>query len=157
QAQACVVASEAEVQRWQDVRSADRTHLANLSLILHPWCLVDATRHTSQEVERQLRAAVEALAMVLATQGLPVKKTALEKVRKQLAGVSALVDLWWQRVGHDVAHMALPPRWTQWVDELRLPLMYWQAHLSRTRCLLQKAQLAQVLTTIQEAFARHPC
>jgi DNA-binding transcriptional ArsR family regulator len=157
QAQAFVVASEAEVQRWQDVRSAYRTHLSNLSLILHPWCLVDATRHTSQEVEHQLHAEVAALEMVLETQGLPVKQTALAKVRKQLAGVSALVDLWWQRVGHDLEHMALTPRWTQWVDELLLPLMYWQDHLSRTRCLPQKAQIAQALKTIQEAFEQHPC
>jgi hypothetical protein len=152
-----VAASEAEVQRWQGVRSTYRTHLSNLSLILHPWGLVDATRHTSQEVERQLHAEVAALEMGLETQGVPVKKTALEKVRKQLAGVSALVDLWWQRVGHDLEPMALTPRWTPWVDELLLPLMYWQDHLSRTRCLPHKAQIAQALKTMQEAFERHPC
>jgi hypothetical protein len=157
QAQALVAASEAEVQRWQGVRSTYRTHLSNLSLILHPWGLVDSIRQTSQEVERRLHAEVAALEMVLATQGVPVKKTVLEKVRNQLAGVSALVDLWWQRVEHDLEPMALTPRWAHWVDELLLPLMYWQDHLSRTRCLPQKAQIAQTLMTIQEAFARHPC
>jgi hypothetical protein len=84
---------------------------------------VDATRHTSREVERPLRAEVAALEMVLETQGVPVKKTALEQVRKQLTGVSALVDLGWQRVGHDLEPMTLPPRWTQWGDELLWPLM----------------------------------
>lgn len=157
QAQALVVASEAEVQRWQGVRSAYRTPLSNLSLILHPWCLVDATRHTSQEVERQLHAEVAALEKVIETHGLPVKKPALAKVRKPFAGVSALVDLWWQRVGHDVEHMALTPKWTQWVDELLLPRMYWQNHLAHTRCLSQKAQIVQALKTIQAAFERHPC
>jgi hypothetical protein len=157
QAQAFVVASEAEVQRWQDVRSAYRTHLSNLSLILHPWGLVDATRQTSQEVERQLHAEIQGLETWLETHGLPVKKATLDKVRKQLAGVSALVDLWWQRVGHELEHMALTPRWTHWVDELLLPLMYWQDHLSRTRCRPHKAQIAQALKTIQEAFERHPC
>ena len=94
--------------------------------------------------------------MILETHALPVDKTVLEKVRRQLAGVSALVDLWWQRVRYDLEPMALTPRWTQWVDELLLPLMYWQDHLSRTRCLPQKAQIAQALKTIQEAFERHP-
>ncbi len=157
QAQVLVAASEAEVKRWQGVRSAYRTHLSNLSLLLHPWCLVDSTRQTSHEVEHQLHAEVAALAMVIETQGLPVKKTALDKVRKQLAGVSALVDLWWQTVGHDLEHMALTPRWTQWVDELLLPLIYWQDHLSHTRCPRQKAKMAQALETIQDAFERHPC
>jgi Family of unknown function (DUF6399)/Winged helix-turn-helix DNA-binding len=157
QAQALVAASEAEVKRWQGVRSAYRLHLSNLSLILHPWCLVDSTRHTSQEVERQLQAEVAALEMVIETQGLPGKKTALDKVRKQLAGVSALVDLWWQTVGHDLEQIALTPRWKQWVDELLLPLMYWQDRLSHTRCPQQKAKMAQALETIQDAFERHPC
>jgi hypothetical protein len=157
QAQALVAASQAEVKRWQGVRSAYRTHLSNLALILHPWCLVDSTRHTSQEVERQLQAEVAALEMMIETHGLPVKKTALDKVRKQLAGVSALVDLWWQRGGYDLEQIALTPRWTQWVDELLLPLMYWQDHLSHTRCPRQKAKMAQALETVQDAFERHPC
>jgi hypothetical protein len=33
---------------------------------------------------------------------LPVKKDTLNKVRKQLAGVSALIDFWWQTVWHDL-------------------------------------------------------
>ena len=86
-----------------------------------------------------------------------MKKNILDKVRKQLAGVSALVDFWWQTVWHDLAHMALPPRWKQWVDELLLPLMYWQEQLSRTRCPDQKAQIARALQAIQDAFERHPC
>ena len=157
QAQAVVESHEAEVKRWQGVRSAYRTQLATLSLTLHPWRLVDLTRQSSQEVEHRLQAAVTALETVIATQGLPTKKTTWDKVRKQLAGVSALVDLWWQTVGRDVEQLALSPRWHQWVEELMLPLMYWQEQLSRTRCLSQKAQIAQALQTIQEAFERHPC
>ena len=55
-----------------------------------------------------------------------MKKTILYKVRKQLAGVSALVDFWWQTVHQDLEQMAMTPRWTQWAEELLLPLMYWQ-------------------------------
>jgi hypothetical protein len=144
QAQASVEVCEAAVQRWQGVRSAYRQNLSNLSRIMHPWRLMDATRQTSQEVERQLQAELQALETLLETHGLPVKKGTLDKVRKQLADVSALVDFWWQTVWHDLEHMAMPPRWTQWVEELLLPLMYWQEHLSRTRCPEQKAQIARV-------------
>jgi hypothetical protein len=157
QAQAAVEDCKASVNHWQGVRSAWRQHLSNLSRIMHPWRLVDAIRQRSQEVERQLHAELQALETLLATNGLPVKKDPLNKVRKQLAGVSALVDFWWQTVWHDLEHMAMPPRWTQWVEELLLPLMYWQEQLSRTRCPDQKAQIARALQTIQEAFERHPC
>lgn len=101
-AHAQVAACEAEVKRWQGVRSAYRSHLANLSLVLHPWHLVDSTRQSSQEVERQLQAEIVALEALVETNGLPLKQTVLDKVRKQLAGVSALVDFWWQTVWQDL-------------------------------------------------------
>jgi hypothetical protein len=142
QGQAAVEACEVVVARWQSVRSASRQHLANLSRIVHPWRLVDATRQTSPEVERQLHGEIQGLETLLATHGLPVKKDTLDKVRKQLAGVSALIDFWWQTVWHALEHMAMTPRWTQWIEELLLPLIYWQEQLSRTRCPVHKAQIA---------------
>jgi len=157
QAQASVEACETSVKHWQDVRSAYRERLANVSRIMHPWRLADSTRQTSQAVERQLQAELQALETLLATNGLPVKKDTLDKVRKQLAGVSALVDFWWQTVRQDLAHIAMTPRWTTWVEELLLPLMYWKEQRSRTRGPAQKAQIALVLQAVQEAFERHPC
>ena len=102
QGQALVEVREAEVQRWQAVRNAYRTHLANLSLSMHPWRLLDSTRQTSNEVARQLHAEIAALATLIETNGLPVKESTLDKVRKQRTGVSALIDLWWQTVWRDV-------------------------------------------------------
>ena len=157
QAQASVEACEAVVARWQGVRSAYRQRLANLSRSMHPWRLGDSTRQTSQEVARQLHVEIQVLEALLETHGLPVQKATLEKVRKQLAGVSALIDFWWQMVWQDLEHMTMTPRWTQWVEELLLPLMYWQEQLSRTRCPVQKAQIARVLQAVQDAFERHPC
>jgi hypothetical protein len=157
QAQVAVEHYAASVQRWQDVRSAYRQRLSNLSRIMHPWRLMDSTRQTSLEVEHQLSVELQGLETLLATHGLPVKQGTLDKVRKQLAGVSALIDFWWQTVRHDLEHIAMPPRWTQWVEELLLPLMYWQEQLGRTRWPEQKAQIARALQAVQDAFARHPC
>jgi hypothetical protein len=156
-AQALVDDGEASVKHWQGVRSAWKQHLSNLSRSLHPWRLVDSARQTSKEVERQVQAELQALETLLETNGLPVKKGILDKVRKQLAGSSALVDLWWQTVRQDLAHMAMTPRWTQWVEELLLPLIYWQEKRSHTRCPDQKAQMTRVLQAVQESFDRHPC
>ncbi len=157
QAQASVATCEATVAHWQSVHSAWRQHLCNLSRIMHPWRLVDSTRQSSQAVEHQLKAELQALETLLEVSGLPVKRGTLDKVCKQLAGVSSLLDLWWQTVWHDLEHMAMPPRWAQWVEELLLPLMYWHEQLSRTRNRGQKAQIAPALRAVQEAFERHPC
>jgi hypothetical protein len=157
QAQDRVAACATSVSQWQEVGRVWRQHLSNLSRILHPWRLADSTRQTSKEVEKHLHAELVAIEMVLETNGLPVKKDILDKVRKQLAGISALVDFWWQTVRQDVAQMAMTPRWTQWAEELLLPLQYWQERLRRTRCPVQKAQIALVLQAVEEAFERHSC
>jgi hypothetical protein len=61
-----------------------------VSRILHPWRLVDSIRQTSKAVEEQLGAELKALETLLETNGLPMKKDTLDKVRKQLAGISAM-------------------------------------------------------------------
>jgi Family of unknown function (DUF6399)/IclR helix-turn-helix domain len=156
-AQARVKACAISVHHWQGVGSAWRQHLSNLSRLLHPWRLADSTRQTSKQVEEQLRAELKATETWLETNGLPMKKDTLAKVRKQLAGISALVDFWWQTVRQDMAQMAMTPRWTTWVEDALLPLMYWQEKLRRTRCRVQKAQIALVLQAVEDAFARHTC
>lgn len=156
QAQARVEASEALVERWENVGSAYRHHLLSLSMIMHPWRIVDSTPQTSEEVERQLQDEVEAIERLIDSNGLPVKKKALDKVRKQLSGLAALVDFWWQGVGQDLQQVTLTPMWKQWVEELLLPLMYWQRQVSRTRCPRRKARLLQALEVVQGAFDTHP-
>jgi hypothetical protein len=157
QAQARVTTCATSVHHWQEVGRAWRQHLANVSRILHPWRLADSIRQTSKEVEEQLGVELKAIETLLETNGLPLKKETLAKVQRQLAGISALVDLWWQTVRQDLTQLAMTPRWTQWAEELLLPLAYWQEQLRRTRHPGQKAQIALVLEAVEEAFARHPC
>jgi hypothetical protein len=128
-----------------------------LSRLLHPWRLTDSTRQTSKEVEEQLRAELQAIETMLETNGLPLKKDILNKVRKQLGGISALVDCWWQTVRQDLTQLAMTPRWSQWAQDVLLPLMYWQEQLRRTRHPGQKAQIALVLQAVEEAFEQHQC
>ncbi len=157
QAQARVAAWATSVHHWQEVGRAWRQHLSNVSGILHPWRLLDSIRQTSTEVEEQLRAELKAIETLLETNGLPRKQDTLDKVQKQLAGLSALVDLWWQTVRQDLTQLAMTPRWTQWAEDVLLPWMYWQEQLRRTRHPVQKAQMALVLQAVEEVFERHPC
>jgi hypothetical protein len=156
QAQAVVDAREAEVERWENVGSVYRGHLLTLSMILHPWRIFGSTPQTSEEVESQLQAEIDAIEVLIETNGLPIKKKALDKVRKQLGALAALVDFWWQGVWDDLQQVALTPMWASRVEELLLPLMYWQEQLSRTRCPRRKAKLLEALEAVQAAFDRHP-
>ena len=157
QAQSRVAAWATAVHHWQEVGSAWRQHLSHVSRLLHPWRLLDSIRQTSKAVEEQWGAELKAIETLLETNGLPMKKAPLDKVRKQLAGISALVDVWWQTVRQDLTPLAMTPRWTQWAEDVLLPLMYWQEQLRRTRHRGQKAQIALVLQTVEEAFEWHAC
>ena len=155
-AQAEVEACAAEVERWESVHSAYRHPLETVSRLVHPWRLCNSTPQTSQEVERRWHAEIDALTAFIATQGLPATQQAVDKVHKQLAGVSALVDVWWQSVWHDVQHVAMTPMGQRGGDEPWLPLMYGQHQGSRTRGPRRKAKLVQALEAVQDTFDRHP-
>ncbi len=77
-------------------------------------------------------------------------------MRKQLAGVCALVDFWWQGVWHDVQHMALTPRWQRGREAVLRPLMYWPQQAVRTRCPRRNAKRLQACKALQAKCATHP-
>jgi len=105
----------------------------------------------------QVQAEVAARETVVATQGLPLKRNALDTVRTQRAGVAALVDVWWQEVWHDVqSQVSLTPSWRGWGAECVLPLMSGQEHLARTRCPRRTAKLLAALKAVEEAVETHP-
>jgi hypothetical protein len=156
-AQAEVAAREVEVAHWQQVRDTYRGHLGAMSIQVHPWRLADSTPQSSQEVEAQLAAEVAAIQELLEANGLPVKKKVLDKVRKQLADLAAVLDVWWQEVRQDVQNqIVLTPMWHHWVEAYLLPLMYWEQQVSRTRCSRRKAKLVAALEAVQTAFEVHP-
>jgi hypothetical protein len=156
-AQVAVATGEANVAHWQQVRDTYRGHLEAMSLQVHPWRVTDSRPQRSQEVEAQLAAEVDALQGLLETKGLAVKQKVLDKVRKQLADLAAVIDVWWQTVRQDVhRQITLTPRWATWVEAHLLPLMYWQDQVSHARGRRRKAQLALVLDAVQAAFEAHP-
>jgi hypothetical protein len=156
-AQAEIATCAASVHHWQEVGHTWRQHLSNLSRLVHPWRLSDSRRQSSKEVEEQLQAELKAIETFLETHGLPVKKETLSKVQKQLGGLAALIDYWWRTVRQDLTPLAMTPRWSQWVEEALLPMVYWQEQFRRTRHRVQKAQIALALKALEEAFERQSC
>lgn len=153
---AVVETCEAEVSRWERVHNTYRLHLETVSLIVHPWRVTDSMPQSAPDVEGQLQAEIDALEGLIGTHGLPVKKKALDKVRRQLADLSALIDLWWQGVWQDGEQLALTPPWTSWIAQALLPLQYWREAVSRTACPRRKARLMQALGAVQDRFDAHP-
>jgi Family of unknown function (DUF6399)/IclR helix-turn-helix domain len=155
EAKAEVEARRAEVQRWEEVQRVYRHHLETLSLTLHPFGIADSAPQTSAQVDSRLHAAVEAIEALARRHQLPAHPDAINKVRKQLPALAALVDFWWQGVGQDLAPLVLSPRWQQWVHTCLLPMVYWDAQVPRTRCRRRKAKMQEALQEVRATFERH--
>jgi Family of unknown function (DUF6399)/IclR helix-turn-helix domain len=155
EAQALVEAKQAEVQHWEEVQGTYRQHLETLSLTLHPFRIADSTPQTSDQVASQLHAVVEAIEAMARRQQLPARHPAMQKVRKQIPALAALVDCWWQGGRQDLEPFLLSPLWRQGVHECLLPLVYWEHQIAHTRCPRRKAKMAQALEAVRAAFDTH--
>lgn len=60
-AQALVETRDAAVPSWANGHSVSRHHLTTMSLLGHPWRLVDSMRQTAADVERQWHAETRAI------------------------------------------------------------------------------------------------
>jgi Family of unknown function (DUF6399)/IclR helix-turn-helix domain len=155
EAEAEVEAKRAEVQRGEEMQRTYRHHLETLSLTLHPFGISDSAPQTSAQVESRLHAEVEAIEAFARRHQLSAHHDAMNKVRRQLPALAALVDFWWQGVRQDVEPFVLSARWQQWVHACLLPMMYWHAQVSRTRCRRRKAKMQEALEEVRSAFERH--
>jgi Family of unknown function (DUF6399) len=79
----------------------------------------------------------------------------MTKVRTQVSGLAALVDLWWHGVEQDVEPFCLSPGWRQWVYGCLLPMVYWDHQVSRTRCRRRKAKIQEAGEAVRAAFEQH--
>ena len=155
EAQALVVARQAEVTRWEEAHHTYRYHLETLALTLHPFRIADSAPQTSAEVARHLQATVEAMDVFARCHQLPPRRAAMTKVRKQLPALAALVDFWWAGVRRDVEQAALSPLWRRWAEEVLLPLVYWEHQVARTHGARRKAKIRQAQAAMQVAFDAH--
>jgi hypothetical protein len=156
EAKALVDARQAEVTRWEEVHNTSRGHLETLSLTLHPFGIADSAPQTSAQVAGRLQAEAEAIEAFARRHQLPARPDAMQKVRKQIPALAALVDFWWQGGRQDLEPCGLSPRWRQWVHACLLPMVYWDSQVTRTRCRRRKAKMRQALEEVRTAFERHP-
>ena len=93
----------AEVQHWESVHRTYRHHLETLSLTCIPSVL--PTRPPDLRTGRKPVARGDGgHRSVRRSASVAGPTDAMDKVRKQLAGLAALVDFWWQGVRQDLEH-----------------------------------------------------
>jgi hypothetical protein len=155
QAQAWVEARQVEVTQWEAAHHTYRDLLATLSLTRHPIRISDSAPQPSAQVASQLPAMGEASAALVQRHQLPARPAAMTKVRQQVPALAALVDVWWQSVHQEVEPFVLSPRWRQWVDECRLPMVSWAHQVARMRCRRRQTQMQAAWDAVRTACDQH--
>ena len=152
QGKAVVEARPVTGQPWEEAHHPSRGLVATLSLTRPPCCLADSAPQTSAQGASQLQALGESIAAFAQRHQLPARDDAMPKVRKQVPALAALVDFWWQGVHQDLEPCVLSPRWRQWVDTCRRPVVYWDSPIARTRGHRRQAQLPAAWAAVRAAF-----
>ena len=102
-----------------------------------------------------MQAAVEAIEALAAHHQLLDWHEAMQKVRKQIPALAALVDVWWEGVGQDVEPLGLSPMGTRWAREWLLPFVSWAHQAAQTRCARSKAKILRLLEVVRAALHQH--
>ena len=89
------------------------------------------------------------------SQHLPARHDALNKVRRQLPALAALVDRWWEGVEYDLEHAALSAPWRHWAKECLLPWIYWEPQVAHTRCARRKTKMRQACEAVRAVLHTH--
>lgn len=154
--EALVEARQVEVTRWEKVHQTSRDLLETVSLTLHPFRIADSAPQTTAQVAKRLQATVSAIEALAQDHQVPARHDAMNKVRKQVPALAALVDFWWQGVHRDLEPFSLSPTWQQWVNACLLPMIYWDHQVARTRCRRRKAKRQEAWAQVRAVFDQHP-
>lgn len=130
--------------------------LRNLSKAVHPFSVPQQASQSSQEAEEQLNQILDILHTLSEEYAITDAQNRIAKVRKQIADIVAVIDVWWAWVRESLPCSWLSADLESWLLEYLLPMRYWQVQGRRTAA----SELHQVYQTAfrqaQHRFQSHP-
>jgi hypothetical protein len=120
--------------------------LHDLSAAVHPFFLVKPRPQTSSEVMDCLFDLLETLDTLREAYGIADSKNRIEKVRRQVEEIAAVIDLWWIWVRESLREYAPDSERECWLLHGLLPVVYWHMHVQRT-------STASLKKTYEDAYA----
>lgn len=139
-------ADQASAQAW----------LREASDAVHPFTLADNARQSAAQVEAALRRALEELNTLHVRHTARDNAQAVAKFTRQIPGLAALVEAWWEWVEQSLPPDAVDPSLRGWLLEQLLPTVYWQAQISKTKTPTLKSAYQQAFDEARQALHQHP-
>lgn len=139
-------ADQASAQAWR--REA--------SYAVHPFTLTDSTRQSAAHVEAALHRALEELNTLHARHTARDNTPAVAKFTRQIPGLAALVEGWWEGVEQSLAPDTRDTELRGWLLERLLPTVYWQAQVGKTKTPALKEVYRQAFEHAREVLHHHP-
>jgi hypothetical protein len=148
------LSAQAEVLRADQATYQSTLHQA--SQAVHPFTLAESQAQSSAQVESRLHQAVATLNTLHASHTARDHPAAVRKFQRQIPGLAACVDAWWLGVEHQIAPLALDEPTQRWLQQLLLPVVYWQAQAEKTKTPALKTAYQQAFRQAQAALLHHP-
>ena len=139
-------AAQASAQAW----------LREASYAVHPFTLTDSARQSAAHVEAALHRALKELNILHACHAARDNAPAVAKFTRQIPGLAALVEGWWEGVEQSLPPEAVDATLQSWLLERLLPTVYWQAQVSKTKTPTVKSAYQQAFDAARQALHHHP-
>lgn len=107
--------------------------LHQISKTLHPFDIKDSSKMTSIIIMAQLYSIFQKAEKLKEEQNINSKKDHLEKFKKQIEEMAALIDTWWLWVDEYFQRDDINDECKYWLQNYLLPFLYWKKQAERTK------------------------
>lgn len=131
-------------------------NLQNLSKAVHPFSLLQQVPQRSEQVEESLHQMLDRLHALAHEYAILDSKNRLERVRKQIPDIAAVVDVWWLWGRASLPGSSRSSDLASWLLESLLPMRYWQVQARRRTSGALHQAYQQAYQQARHRFQSHP-
>ena len=113
--------------------STYRTILYKLSVMMHPFDIVDSSPVNSAMIEISLNLLFKETQELKREHEISSKIDYLNKFQKQIREMASLMDTWWLRVDESLNDDQLNRDLKNWLIQYLLPTLYWHRQAAKTK------------------------
>ena len=140
----------------ESTQAAYRALMQQLSLCVHPFAIDGSGFQSATEVSASLQHHLQALAELSKASELPNRQLALDRLTGQIAGLAAVVNIWWTWVFPSLSTEQLAPEVSNWLITCLLPMVYWQQQMHKTKSPELKQAYKSAYAQAQRLYSHDP-
>ncbi len=153
-----IKALKAEELRIEEGLSKYHKILRRLSLLIHPFHIIDSCKMNSPVVLALLLNILKDAEELRDAFDISNKKDHLKKFKNQIKDMAALIDTWWLWVDECLKDQddAMDDEFKSWLKDYLLPKIYWETQAAKTKDPDLKEEYLYASNKAHEKYENHP-